>query len=151
LAALSGKIAAMSGIVLVRTTVLLLLTWAVTVHAADSFETLSSIHDFAFGGIGAAGTTSKGEVAFRDIYNRPSAKDDFLKLLSSGNPQAKCYALVALRSLDPQTFSSKIETYKKDKTNVTTIGGCMIAVLPMSSVATNIEAGHYDSHIKKHE
>jgi hypothetical protein len=124
---------------------------AVTTHAADPLKTLSSIHDFAFGGIGAAGITSQGEVAFRDIYARPSAKDDFLRLLNYGNPQAKCYALVALRSLDPQTYSSRIETYKKDKTNVTTIGGCMIAVLPMSSVATNIEAGHYDGYIKKHK
>ena len=81
-------------------TFLLLLTWAVTTHAADPLQTLSSIHDFAFGGIGVAGTTSEGEVAFRQIYNRPSATDDFLKLLNSGNSQAKCYALVALRSLN---------------------------------------------------
>jgi hypothetical protein len=134
-----------------RSTILLLLTWAVTTHAADPLKTLSSIHDFAFGGIGAAGTTSEGEVAFREIYTRPSAKDDFLELLNSGDPQTKCYALVALRSLDPQTYSSKIEKYKKDKTNVTTIGGCMIAVLPMSSAAINIEAGYYDSYIKKHK
>jgi len=132
-------------------TFLLLLTWAVTTHAADPLQTLSSIHDFAFGGIGVAGTTSEGEVAFREIYDRPSATDDFLKLLNSGNPQAKCYALVALRGLNPQVYSSKIEEYKKDKTTVTTIGGCMIAVFPMSSVATNIEAGYYDSYIKKHK
>ena len=130
-------------------TFLLLLTWAVTIHAADPLQTLSSIHDFAFGGIGVAGTTSEGEVAFREIYNRPSAKDDFLKLLNAGNPQARCYALVALRGLSPQIYSSEIEKYKKDKTKVTTIGGCMIAVFPMSSVATNIEAGYYDSYIKK--
>ena len=98
-----------------------------------------------------AGTTSEGEVAFREIYNRPSAKDDFLKLLNAGNPQARCYALVALRDLNPQIYSSEIEKYKKDKTKVTTIGGCMIAVFPMSSVATNIEAGYYDSYIKKHK
>ena len=67
-------------------TFLLLLTWAVTIRAADRLQTLSSIHDFAFGGIGVAGTTSEGEVAFREIYDRPSAKDDFLKLLISGNP-----------------------------------------------------------------
>ena len=125
--------------------------WAVSTHAADPLKTLSSIHDFAFGGIGVAGATSEGEVAFRQIYNRPSAKDDFLKLLNSGNPQAKCYALVALRGLNPQIYFSKIETYKKDTTKVTTIGGCMIAVFPMSSVATNIEAGYYDSYIKKHK
>jgi hypothetical protein len=141
----------MSGISVIRTTFLLFLTCAVTLHASDSFEILSSIHDFAFGGVGVAGTTSKGEVVFREMYDRPSAKDDFLELLNSGNPQAKCYALVALRSLDPQIYSSKIETYKKDKTNVTTIGGCSIAVLPMSSVATNIEAGYYDSYVKRHK
>jgi hypothetical protein len=62
-------------------TFLLLLTWAVTTYAADPLQTLSSIHDFAFGGIGVAGTTSEGEVVFREIYNRPSAKEDFLKAL----------------------------------------------------------------------
>jgi hypothetical protein len=132
-------------------TFLLLLIWTVSTHAVDPLKTLSSIHDFAFGGIGVAGTTSEGEVVFREIYNRPSAKDDFLKLLNSGNPQARCYALVALRGLSPQIYSSEIEKYKKDKTKVTTIGGCMIAVFPMSSVATNIEAGYYDSYIKKHK
>ena len=132
-------------------TFLLLLTWTATTHAADPLQALSSIHDFAFGGIGVAGTTSEGEVAFRELYNRPSAKEDFLKLLNSGSPQAKCYALVALRSLNSQTYSSKIEEYKKDKTKVTTIGGCVIAVFPMSSVAANIEAGYYDSYIKKHK
>ncbi len=132
-------------------TFLLLLTWAVTIYAADPLQTLSSIHDFAFGGIGVAGTTSEGEVVFREIYNRPSAKDDFLKLLNSGDPQARCYALVALRGLSPQIYSSEIEKYKKDKTKVTTIGGCMIAVFPMSSVVSNIEAGYYDSYIKKHK
>jgi hypothetical protein len=126
-----------------------LLALSLPAHSEDALKTLRSVSHFAFGGVGAAGTVSEGEVAFREVLKRASAKEDFSAVLKSGTPQAKCYALVALRSLDPQIYSVHIEKFKKDKTDVTTIGGCIIMVLPMSSVVGNIEAGNYDRYVGK--
>jgi hypothetical protein len=118
-----------------------------TGFCADSFKQLASIHDFAFGGIGYAGTTSEGEILFRRIYTSESAEKQFRDLLKDGNIQAKCYALVALRKLDPKFYKTQIDQFKKSKKSVSTIGGCMIMVLPMCSVSVNIDNGTYDSYL----
>ena len=65
------------------------------------FERLANIDRFAFGGIGYAGLTSQGEKDYKLILARPSAMADFERLLSSGNSQAKSYALVGIRFLIP--------------------------------------------------
>jgi hypothetical protein len=84
--------------------VLLLSNWLLMpfAYSSDSLERLASIRDLAFGGIGVAGITSQRELAFRDILGRSTAENDFLTLLDSGNAQARCYALVALRSINPK-------------------------------------------------
>jgi len=128
-------------------TLLLGLCLANTGFCADSFKQLASIHDFAFGGIGYAGTTSEGEILFKEIYTSDSAEKQFRDLLKTGNIQAKCYALVALRNLNPKFYKSQIDQFKKSKKSVSTIGGCMIMVLPMYSVSANIDKGDYDTYL----
>ncbi|MBX7206731.1 MAG: hypothetical protein K1X78_00350 [Verrucomicrobiaceae bacterium] len=118
-------------------------------HAADPLTKLASIHDFAFGGVGFTGITSKGEVAFREVMERKTAAADFLALLDSGNPQAKCYALVGLRLLDPTAFGTQVKRFEKDKTKVSTMAGCMISEQLMLSVVANISAGRYDEQAKR--
>lgn len=118
-------------------------------HSADPVKKLASIRDFAFGGIGAAGIISEGEVAFRGVLARPTAETDFTALLDSGNAQARCYSLVGLHVISPKAFAVQVKRFERDKTTVSTISGCMVMALPMSSVVTNISAGRYDSHVKK--
>ena len=118
---------------------------------SDVLKELASIHDFAFGGIGAAGTTSKGEIAFRQVLQRPSAEKDFVDLLATGNAQARCYALVALHGLNPALYAERVRQFEGDQSKVTTIGGCMITDQPMASVVTNISNGRYDSYLKAKE
>jgi hypothetical protein len=112
---------------------------------------LSSIHDFAFGGIGAAGTTSKGEIAFRQVLQQPSAEKDFVDLLTTGNPQARCYALVALHGLNPALYAERVREFEGNQSKVSVIAGCMIMEEPMASVVTNISNGRYDSYLKAKE
>ena len=52
---------------------------AVTARADDktAVKTLSEIPLFAFGGIGAAGITSKGEYAFHSVLTSDTAEADF--------------------------------------------------------------------------
>jgi hypothetical protein len=118
-------------------------------ETADPMKELASIHDFAFGGIGYAGTTSRGELAFREILRRPSTEKDFIDLLASGNAQACCYALVALHSLNPKTYADRVRQFEHDQTEVSLIGGGIVTVEPMSSVVVNIGSGRYDSYLKR--
>jgi len=77
-------------------------------ESADALKELSATHDFAFGGVGVAGITSKGEIAFRQVLASPSSEKDFLDLLATGNAQARCYALVALHVLDPKRYVERV-------------------------------------------
>ena len=118
-------------------------------RADDAVKKLASVRDFAFGGVGVAGITSQGELAFRKVAGGKSAVADFAALLESGNAAARCYALTGLHVLAPDLFAQEIKRYEKDKTSVSTVSGCMIMSLPMSSVVANITAGRYDSYVKK--
>ena len=118
-------------------------------ETSDPITELASTHDFAFGGIGVAGTTSRGELAFREILKRPSAEKDFVELLASGNAQARCYALVALHSLNPKAYADRVRQFEHDQTDVSLIGGCIVTHEPMSSVVVNIGSGRYDSYLKR--
>lgn len=115
----------------------------------DAIKELASVHDFAFGGIGAAGTMSKGEPLFREILAGPNAEKDFLELLASGNPQARCYALVALRKLNPEQYAERVRPFEHDQTEVSQIAGCIVMVLPMASIVPNISSGRYDSYLQR--
>jgi hypothetical protein len=111
---------------------------------ASPIDQLRSISYFAFGGVGVAGTTSQGEMAFRQVLEGPSAGKNFLDLLKTGNPQGKCYALAGLRASDSRLFEAEVAAFEKNQTPVETIGGCIALTLPMSSVVANIRAGNYD-------
>jgi hypothetical protein len=115
---------------------------------ARDLEDLAKIDHFAFGGVGFAGTTSKGELAFRKVISDRTAREEFLKLLATGSPEAQCYALAGLRALNPATYDEKAKRFEKDPRQVTTIGGCIVMKVPMHSVVANISRGHYDASIK---
>ncbi len=128
-----------------RSVGVLLLT--LSVSAADdsnAVKKLSGTPIFAFGGIGYAGTTSEGEVAFKAVLASVSAEADFLRLLKSGNPQAKCYALVGLRVTSRQAFNEQLKTFASSNQEVQTCAGCNMARQPMSSVVASIQRGDYD-------
>jgi hypothetical protein len=129
--------------------VMLLCASVAIAEASDPIKELASIPHFAFGGIGYTGTTSKGELAFREILKRPSAEMDFTNLLASGNAQARCYALVALHSLNPKAYADRVPQFEHDQTQVSLISGCIVTGEPMSSVVVSIGSGRYDSYLKR--
>jgi hypothetical protein len=63
---------------------------------------LATVSAFAFGAVGFAGVTSKGEIDFRFILSRsePIALAAFEKLFVAGNFQAKAYALAGIKKLN---------------------------------------------------
>lgn len=112
--------------------------------AADStIERLAKVDRFAFGGIGYAGTTSQGEKDYKLVLARSSAMADFERLLSIGNPQAKSYALVAIRALDPHRYKELSRSFRDSKEEVVTQRGCIELHESLATVLKHIEAGEY--------
>jgi hypothetical protein len=78
--------------------------------AGDSIDSalkrLSNVEIFAFGGVGYAGMTSKGEIDFKLVLSQPQpvALAGFKTLYATGNPQGKSYALSGIKKLNPNRF-----------------------------------------------
>lgn len=115
-------------------------------YAGESaaFSRLEKTPIFAFGGIGFAGTTSEGEIAFHAIFTSASAESDCLRLLKTGNAQAKCYALVGLRLKDRARFSEQVKPLISSKEEVQTCAGCTMMKQRISSILASIQRGNYN-------
>jgi hypothetical protein len=110
----------------------------------DDWNTLKAAQWFAMGGIGAAGTTSKEEWAFRSLLHEPNAAGKLKALLSEANLAGQCYALLGLYTLHDAAYEESIARYKSSDARVKTVAGCMITEQPVSSIVSNIAAGRYD-------
>lgn len=113
-----------------------------TVNAA--VKRLSAVGQFAFGGVGYAGVTSKGETDFKIVLAQPKpmALDAFEKLYAIGNAQGKSYALSGLKKLAPQRFAELLPTLGKS-TEVEVMRGCVITREPLPDVAQQIGQGKF--------
>lgn len=127
----------------------IILLVASVVQAGDfidsSLSKLIQVDTFVFGAFGAAGVISEGEKDFRVLLSSPSAINYFEKLYVVGNPQAKCYALVGIRTLNPERFRKLSSELLADETQVMmSQGGCIVLNETMSSVVKGIARGDYD-------
>lgn len=134
----------MNLIVLRLIAILILLSGIALGGESSAVKELEKTRFFAFGGIGFAGATSDGEIAFHTILNSDSAEADFLRLLNTGNPQAKCYALLGLRLKNRPVFNDQARPFTTSRQEVQTCSGCIIMKPHMSSVLARIQRGDYD-------
>jgi len=112
--------------------------------AQDSvLDRLSQVERFAFGGTGIAGGISPGERDYKTVLARSTALADFEKLFAEGNRQAKCYALVGIRKLNPTRFKELAGPLRDSKERVTTMKGCIILNEPFASILKKIESDKY--------
>lgn len=123
-------------------------------HAQESFpdalKRITSADVFAFGGVGYAGVTSKGEVDFRIIMSQPPkvALDAFEKLFQSDNPQTKAYALAGIRKLDKDKFNKLELSLHSTGRKVSIMEGCVVSVHSLEDTAGRLDSGKYDFWIK---
>ncbi len=108
-----------------------------------AFERLAKVEIFAFGGVGYAGVPSSGEKDYRTILAGPSALADSDRLYSSGNLQAKCYALVGIRKLNPQRFTELAQSLRGSKEQVATMHGCIMSQELLGVILKQIESDKY--------
>jgi hypothetical protein len=127
---------------------LILSAWAT--HNGQSPITTDSVisrlaraDSFAFGGIGFALAPSQGETDYRIILSRPSAAVDFDRVFTIGNVQAKCYALVGLRQVDPRRFELLAANSRSSRTQVAVTRGCATFEYPLAEIVDRIRAGVY--------
>jgi hypothetical protein len=75
--------------------------------------------------------------------SRASAEADFERIFAVGSPEAKCYALVALRKLNSQRFTALISRLRSSKRAVATAHGCNMMNERLAALSERIRAGDY--------
>jgi hypothetical protein len=119
------------------------------VRADDSVvsavKRLSAVEKFAFGGVGYAGVTSKGEIDFKLILSQPqtTALSAFEELYATGNPQGKSYALSGMKKLNPHRFNELLAALGTSTDEVEVMRGCILSHEPLRDVAKQIERGKF--------
>jgi len=106
---------------------------------------LSTVERFAFGGVGYAGVTSKGEIDFKFVLAqpKPTALDAFERLYAIGNSQGKSYALSGLKKLAPERFAELVATLAMSAEEVEVMRGCIVSHKPLFEVAKQIGQGKF--------
>ncbi len=129
---------------------ILLALWSVSpVFADDTVDAavnrLSTVGQFAFGGVGYAGVISKGEIDFKVVVAqpKPTALNAYERLWVIGNPQGKSYALSGLKKLAPERFEELTATIAKSTKEVEVMRGCVISHEPLLEVAKQIGQGKF--------
>jgi len=106
---------------------------------------LSSVQRFAFGGVGYAGVTSKGEIDFKLVISEPrqDALNAFEKLYAAGNPQGKAYALSGMKKLNPKRFKELLASLAASKDEVEVMRGCIVSHELLRDLASQIDKGKF--------
>lgn len=131
------------------------LLMSLTAFSQDSvsvaIQSLSNSNVFAFGGTGYAGKRSDGEKNFRVLMTQPReiALSTFEQLFSSGNPQAKAYALAGIKKLDRDRFKQLRMSLKSSNEIVTTMSGCVVEEMPLSKVTDMVDQGAFDGYLRQ--
>ncbi len=104
---------------------------------------------FALGGIGVAGTMSKGESALRTILDRPDAASQLEKMLPHATDAGRLYILVGLRMRDRLAYKRAFDLYSQHDSTVETVRGCMIGHESFKALMREIDRGNFDVLLKQ--
>src|ERR1041385_6065269 len=80
---------------------------------------------FAFGGVGFVGTTSAGELGFRQVLDGPDAAARFKEAYAEATIEGKLYALCGLRATDRSSFDRRAVDLRSETNQVMTMSGCI--------------------------
>ena len=117
----------------------------------QAYEQLLTVRRFAFGGVGYAGVTSQGEIAYRAIAGSTNALALFSATFTNGNAQAKLYALCGIRRFAPGTFDAHACSLIVANPQVETMSGCIVRHEFATNVVARISSGSYDIYFKRHK
>jgi hypothetical protein len=115
----------------------------------DHYQAMLDAKYFAFGGVGFAGTTSPGELGFRQVLNGPDAGTRFEEGFSGATIEGKLYALCGLRATHRSAFDRYVVDLRSDTNQVMTMSGCTGMHEPIKTVVQRIVNGDYDSYFAR--
>ncbi len=104
---------------------------------------------FAFGGIGVAGSMSKGERALRAILDEPDAAIQLERMLPHATDAGRLYILVGLRMRDRSAYKRAFDSYSQHDGTVETVQGCMISRKSFQALMREIDRGEFDGRLKQ--
>src|SRR5437762_13702487 len=90
-------------------------------------KSLAEVQEFAFGGVGVAGIESRGESFVRGVMGESDGLATFSKILGTGSPAAKLYALCGIRLLSQRDFDAAAAPLLKSSEMVTVMRGCLVS------------------------
>lgn len=109
------------------------------------FETVKTTGWFAIGGVGMTESIGKTEIAFRSILASPSAREQFISLLSTATIAGQLYALLGLKLLRDPSFEASSHKYLLIDTDVLVPNGDVILKKTVHNITKSISEGRYDS------
>jgi len=110
----------------------------------QGYEYLIVARQFAFGGVGVAGHTSTGEVAFQAVLHSRDPAQIFKAVFLQGTEEGKLYALCGIRATDRPAFDRYAKLLVSTNAEVTTMRGCIIGHEKAADVVKRISEGSYD-------
>jgi hypothetical protein len=113
----------------------------------QAYKQMLSVPRFAFGGVGYAGVTSPGEVAYHAIAGSTNALALFSTVFSNGNAQAKLYALCGIRQFARGRFNSYADSLRSANPKVETMQGCLVLDEFATNIICRISTGSYDFYL----
>jgi hypothetical protein len=119
---------------------------------AAPFARASDVQDadkFALGGIGVAGTISKGERALRAILEESDAAKQLERMLPRATDAGRLYILAALHVRDRSAYKRAFDLCFQHDTTVETVRGCIIGKESFKALVREIDRGEFDVLVKQ--
>ncbi|PTX96397.1 hypothetical protein [Opitutus sp. ER46] len=114
-------------------------------------QKLIAVNVFVFGSVGPAGELSPGEQAFAAILKKSESIRFVLAAFDHGTPEAKCYALVALREMSDALYdTSELAVRKNPPASIYVRQGGEDKPLHPSKVLAAIDGGQYRKYYQAH-
>lgn len=115
-------------------------------------QRLIAVQEFAFGPVGVKGELSVGEQAFAAILKKKASVRYIVAAFDNGTPEARCYALVALREFSPQLFSDSEPTLRNNSPyGIAVRDGMTVKAVPTPKILDAIEGGNYRRYFVQHD
>lgn len=110
---------------------------------SDDLKELSAVETFAIGPVGYAATVSRGETLARKLLAGEKAESRFQQILENGTPEARLYALWALRKIQGRASKKIFDAYRELSTEVGRMSGCEMFTEKFSEAVREIEKPFY--------
>jgi hypothetical protein len=118
-------------------------------NGGDHYQKMLDAKTFAFGGVGFAGTTSGGELGFRQVLSGPEPEKRFEDAYADATSEGRLYVLCGLRATHSSAFDRYVANLRSETNQVMTMSGCIGSLEPIKAVVQRIVNGEYDLYFTR--